>query len=95
MSTPVTPRSAEQAREPDRQAPRARKAQMRGRRSIECEPPATPTRLIVHAGELHAMIAEAAYLRAERRAFAPGHELDDWLQAERDIEQALGLPSKH
>ena len=68
---------------------------MRGRRSIECEPPLAPTRLIVHAGELHAIIAKAAYFCAERRAFAPGHELDDWLQAERDIEQALGLRSKH
>lgn len=27
-------------------------------------------------------IAEAAYLRAERRGFAPGYELDDWLDAE-------------
>jgi hypothetical protein len=29
-------------------------------------------------------IALAAYLRAERRDFAPGSELEDWLQAERD-----------
>ena len=27
-------------------------------------------------------IAERAYFRAERRGFAPGHELDDWLAAE-------------
>lgn len=31
-------------------------------------------------------IAIAAYLRAERRGFAPGHELDDWLAAEREID---------
>ena len=29
-------------------------------------------------------IAIAAYLRAERRGFAPGFELEDWLEAERD-----------
>jgi hypothetical protein len=32
-----------------------------------------------------AMIAEAAYYRAERRGFKPGHELEDWLAAEADI----------
>lgn len=31
-------------------------------------------------------IARAAYQRAERRGFAPGGELDDWLAAERDID---------
>jgi hypothetical protein len=31
-------------------------------------------------------IALTAYLRAERRGFAPGHELDDWLEAEKEEE---------
>lgn len=31
------------------------------------------------------MIAEAAYFNAERRGFAPGHEVADWLQAEADL----------
>lgn len=34
-----------------------------------------------------ARIAEAAYWRAERRGFAPGHELEDWLSAEREIDE--------
>jgi len=38
----------------------------------------------------HAAIAEAAYYRAERRGFAPGHELEDWLAAEAQIEKRLG-----
>ena len=33
-----------------------------------------------------AMIAEAAYYRAEKRGFAPGRDLDDWLEAEAVIE---------
>lgn len=33
------------------------------------------------------MIAQAAYYRAERRGFEPGHEMEDWLAAERDIQQ--------
>lgn len=34
-----------------------------------------------------ARIAEVAYLKAERRGFAPGRELDDWLEAERELGQ--------
>jgi hypothetical protein len=30
-------------------------------------------------------IAEAAYFRAERRGFAPGYEIEDWLEAEKEI----------
>lgn len=35
------------------------------------------------------MIAEAAYYLAERRGFAPGYELEDWLEAEAEIDSAL------
>lgn len=31
-------------------------------------------------------IAKRAYEIARERGFSPGHELDDWLQAEREIE---------
>jgi DUF2934 family protein len=30
-------------------------------------------------------IATAAYYLAERRGFEPGHELEDWLTAEREV----------
>jgi len=36
------------------------------------------------------MIATTAYLRAEQRGFASGHELEDWLQAEAEVDQVLG-----
>ena len=36
-----------------------------------------------------ALIAIAAYYRAERRGFAAGCELDDWLAAEAEIAQQL------
>lgn len=35
------------------------------------------------------MIAEGAYLRAERRGFAPGHEKEDWLAAEAEVDALL------
>ncbi len=34
---------------------------------------------------VQAMIAEAAYYKAEKRGFIPGHEALDWLEAEREI----------
>lgn len=55
---------------------------MRGRRSRERKPPRAGTFDPVRR---HAMIAEAAYYRAQRRGFAPGHELEDWLQAEAEL----------
>jgi hypothetical protein len=39
--------------------------------------------------ERHQLIAEAAYFRAERRNFTPGYELEDWLDAEAEIEMKL------
>lgn len=34
-----------------------------------------------------ARIAERAFYKAEQRAFAPGHELNDWFEAEREFLQ--------
>jgi hypothetical protein len=36
-----------------------------------------------------ALIAESAYLRAERRGFEPGHEDEDWLAAETEVDGLL------
>lgn len=36
------------------------------------------------------MIAEAAYYRAEARGFISGDELQDWLDAENEIDRILG-----
>jgi hypothetical protein len=35
------------------------------------------------------MIARAAYFRAERRNFAPGHEQEDWAAAEAEVDREL------
>jgi hypothetical protein len=39
--------------------------------------------------ERRAMIARAAYFRAERRKFAPGQELEDWVAAEAEVDREL------
>ena len=41
------------------------------------------------------MVSIAAYFRAERRGFAPGHEDADWLAAEAEVDaQLAAIPGK-
>ncbi len=46
----------------------------------------------VVAPDVSALVAERAYFKAERRGFAPGHEIEDWLAAEREL--VVGSASK-
>jgi hypothetical protein len=56
------------------------------------------TKRVVTAAEWRQMVAEAAYYRAELRHFAPDHEVDDWLAAEREVGERVvvvsGAPSR-
>jgi len=79
--------------------------------SVRLSPQAAPPRGKAHAAQpsaatrrvarlvapefRHDIIAQAAYFRAEQRGFEPGHELEDWLAAEAEVDAALaiGLPS--
>jgi DUF2934 family protein len=40
-------------------------------------------------------IALVAYLKAEARGFSPGRELDDWLEAEKEITGSVGPQVAH
>jgi hypothetical protein len=51
--------------------------------------PAAALGLPVDPDSKRSMIATAAYFRAEQRGFAPGHEVDDWLDAEASVEKLL------
>ena len=51
--------------------------------------PTVPARVGLTTEARRAMIAEGAYLRAERRGFAPGHETEDWLAAEAEVNALL------
>jgi len=42
------------------------------------------------AQEYRMLIARAAYFRAERRGFAPGGELQDWVEAEAEVLRRFG-----
>jgi hypothetical protein len=55
---------------------------------------------IVHMAEVEAanrasqrcaMVARAAYFRAQHRGFEPGHELEDWFAAEVEVTNAQQL----
>lgn len=41
--------------------------------------------------EMRKQIEEAAYYRAKQRGFEPGHELEDWIQAESEVMRRNGL----
>jgi hypothetical protein len=64
-----------------------------GKRRQTVQPPtqSVVTRSSAYAEPLarEAMIAEAAYFRSAHRGFEPGHEVDDWLAAESEIDMAL------
>jgi hypothetical protein len=36
------------------------------------------------------LVREAAYLRSQQRSPCPGKELEDWLAAEREVDESLG-----
>jgi len=56
----------------------------------EQSPPAL-TSLPLSAEEIYRLIQEAAYFKAEARNFAPGVELQDWLEAENEVKKRLQL----
>jgi hypothetical protein len=72
---------------PQPAASRTRSAQPKGTRNV----PGKPTRAAISADDRRAMIAEAAYLRSERRGLAPGHETEDWLAAEIEVDALLRI----
>ena len=46
--------------------------------------------------ERNACIAEAAYFIAMRRGFSPGHEQQDWLMAENEVDgRLIGAPREY
>lgn len=77
---PVSPAKASAAGKP--RAPRAKKA---------IAPKVVSSRIEISEDVRRGMIAEAAYLRAERRGFTggPDQEREDWLAAEAAVDALL------
>jgi hypothetical protein len=57
-------------------------------KAAEATPPANPAVAadLLSPEERHVQISRAAYRRAETRGFAPGADLEDWLLAEREVD---------
>jgi hypothetical protein len=53
----------------------------------EIRPGSGPT---ISAEERERFVAQAAYFRAEKRGFAPGCELQDWVEAEAEVLRLIG-----
>ena len=51
--------------------------------------PEASTAITVSPEVRRAMVAQAAFLRAERRGFLPGGEVEDWLAAEAEVDALL------
>ena len=66
--------------------PRARAKSTTPRAKLTTKAPASDA---VSEDVRRGMIAEGAYLRAERRGFAHGHEAEDWLAAEAEVDALL------
>ena len=84
MSKQPTPRSGKSGKAPV--APAARKATRAAKRASDIRKQPKPK---VDVEIRRAMIAQAAYFRAEKRGFRFGGELDDWYEAEREISRIL------
>jgi hypothetical protein len=50
--------------------------------------------MVASESERRSMIERAAYLRAERRNFTPGYEVEDWLAAEAEVNIRLAHARK-
>ena len=48
-------------------------------------PAASGLRAQTSSEDTRRQIAEAAYFRAKERGFEPGHELEDWIEAESEV----------
>ena len=52
---------------------------------------ARPVEALDYAEMRDLKITVAAYHRAEARGFSPGYEMDDWLEAEAEVDRATNV----
>jgi DUF2934 family protein len=90
---PTVPASAPVASSPPRSKPASTAAPTPTPSKGTSKTKSASSRVAVSPERRRAMIAESAYLRAERRGFAPGHEVDDWFAAEREVDALLSAGS--
>jgi hypothetical protein len=82
---PVARRERSEKRSPS--APPEPRADI-GARTGDAPPALKPPPQFDPSSSREALIATAAYYRAEKRGFDPGYEQEDWLAAEREVDGA-------
>jgi Protein of unknown function (DUF2934) len=82
-------RRSVERRAPPKAAPKAAKPSVFNNNALN-----NTARADISPDELRKLISEAAYYRAKKRGFAPGHELEDWIQAEAEVMNRLGAPGR-
>jgi hypothetical protein len=70
---------------PDTPAAAPRKPTSEQRAAPASTPMSSNLRPDISSEETRRQIAEAAYYRAKERGFEPGHELEDWIEAESEV----------
>jgi hypothetical protein len=87
MSAPISAAKPEAPEsdtvKPESHASKANKPAARWNQAIK------PVSLVPHrltAAERHRLISDMAYRKAQLRDFAPGGEIEDWLEAEREVD---------
>jgi Protein of unknown function (DUF2934) len=81
-------------RKPNQNSPAAKPNRIRKAKAAKATPevpPASAELTSITRSDRQAMIATAAYYRAEKRHFAPGGELEDWIGAESEVDALLML----
>jgi Tfp pilus assembly protein FimV len=87
MSTPIPAAKAE-APEPDTLKPESHAAEA-NKPAPRWNQAIKPVSLVPHrltTAERHRLISDLAYRKAQVRDFAPGGEVEDWLEAEREVD---------
>ena len=86
----TTPKNAAKKTVTKKTAVSAKKTATRKARKKSTSPSKPGTSSIdITPEERWKMIAGAAYHKAEKRGFAPGHELQDWAEAEKEIDKLV------
>jgi hypothetical protein len=52
---------------------------------VECKSIQNAHRNLIDPDKLREMVADCACFKAERRGFAAGHEMEDWIEAEWEV----------
>lgn len=85
----VKKKSVTKTKSPRAQQTAGRSTTVRGKGGKTARPASSS--FAVSAEERWRMVAVAAYHKAEQRGFAPEGSMDDWLDAEKEIDALLGV----